>query len=346
MAHELDQAADGSAAMFSTRETPWHGLGKVLREAPSLAEGMVLGGLNFEVELRDLTVRAEFEGEAEISVPDHKAVVRTDRNKVLGVVGSRYQPLQNYDAFRVLEPLLDRGVAKLETGGTLREGRDTWMMVRFDIDQPQVREVFASEVVPFGLISNNHSGNRQVVLQETPIRVVCANTLGMALRQGAKSGRAIGVRHTASVEAKVIEAAEELWKSLIERYTLIAGQYAALKKHYLEVAQFRALVLDVISPIPVLEPGQEKPKNFERSVAKAEERRANVSSLWWNGKGHKGDGSAWEAYNATVESIDHDVDEIWSTRGDRLASLMDGRLGQMKQDVLDGLVAAATREAA
>lgn len=104
----------------------------------------------------------------------------------------------------MLEPLLDAGLASLETGGSLRDGRDVWMLVRFNIDSPIVREVFADGLIPFGLVSNNHTGQRKVIVQETPVRVVCANTLELAL---SRRERALSVRHTISVEARTAEAA-------------------------------------------------------------------------------------------------------------------------------------------
>src|SRR5690606_19317459 len=245
--------------------------------------------------------------------------------------------LQNRDAFGVLEPLLDAGLASLETGGALRGGRDVWMLVRFNIDSPVVREVFADEVIPFGMISNNHAGQRQVVVQETPIRVVCANTLGAALRD---RRRAVGVRHTASVEARTIEAARSLWASLIDRYDQIANQYRLLQRYHLDTALFRKLVLDVAAPVPDeldragLTPRQKVAR--QRVLA----RRDRLSHLWENGAGHCGDHSAWEAYNAVVESVDHD-EEVWRVRGSHAEALLDERLVEIEDRVLGTLVTAA-----
>jgi len=333
MAHELDTRADGTAAMFSVEKTPWHRLGSVLTEAPSLSQALELAGLNFEVSLEDIFT------ESGTRVPDHYASVRTDRNEILGVVGGRYTPLQNTDAFAVLEPLLDTGLATLETGGSLRGGRDVWMMVKFNVATPAVQEFFTDEVVPYGLISNNHNGTRQVVVQETPIRTVCWNTLTMALRAGAKSQRAVGIRHTASVEARTVDAATTLWEGIIERYDAAALQYGVLKRHYLTVAEFRAHVLDVIAPIP-----EEKSARIESRILRAERKRQRVEDLWTGGKGHTGDLSAWEAYNAVVESVDHDRD-IWTVRGEgdnperRLEALTgEGPLQTVKDTALRSLL--------
>lgn len=339
MPHELDRLTDGTGAMFSVRDTPWHREGTVLTEAPTLEDALRLGGLGFEVEVRPLFTPLE-------QVPgiftykragNACATVRTDRDSVLGIVSERYQPLQNRDAFGVLEPLLDAGLASLETGGSLRGGRDVWMLVRFHVDSPVVREVFADEVIPFGLISNNHAGQRKVVVQESPIRVVCANTLSLALEG---RSRALGVRHTASVEAKTVEAAQQLWSGLIERYEMAARQYQALKQYHLDTALFRRLVQDVAAPMPAaLERADLTPRQ-EGARVRVLARRERLAQLWTEGAGHTGNHSAWEALNGAIQSLDHDA-ELWRVRGPRTAALLDGRLAEIKNRVATTLVTAA-----
>jgi phage/plasmid-like protein (TIGR03299 family) len=344
MAHELDRLSDGTGAVFSVRDTPWHREGTLLDAAPSLEDALRLGGLDFEVEVRPLFTcpRAPDYAPAVAEyrqVENACATVRTDRDEVLGIVSQRYQPLQNRDAFVVLEPLLDAGLASLETGGSLRGGRDVWMLVRFRVDSPFVQEIFADEVIPFGLISNNHSGQRRVVVQETPIRVVCANTLSLALEG---RSRALGVRHTASVEAKTVQAARQLWAALVERYEAAAQQYEALKQHHLDTALFRRLVLDAAASLPVVldQPGLTAHQELVRQ--RIQVRRARLTQLWTEGAGHTGDLSAWEALNGLVQSLDHDGG-LWRVRGSRAGALLDGRLGEIKGRVLAGLVAAATQ---
>lgn len=344
MSHELDMRANGVAAMFSVRETPWHRLGTVIQDIPTIEEALHLGGLDFHVETQPIFTKRHvlledgdsFEKTEEIE--GFKATMRMDRHEVLGVVGSRYTPLQNRDAFKILQPLLDAGLATLETGGVLRQGRDVWVMVRFHVESPLVTEVFGTEVVPFGLLSNNHAGQRQVLLQETPIRVVCANTLGMAQRSALKGkSRVVKVRHTLTVEAKTTKAVDELWGGIISRYEEVARQYRLLKRAYLDDALFRKLVLDTVAPIPkkLADPETSRQRT---SLAKIEAQRERLTSLWTEGEGHTGDHSAWEAYNAVTQSIDHD-DHLWRVRGEgRLQALMTGRLGQIKQTTIDTLL--------
>jgi phage/plasmid-like protein (TIGR03299 family) len=345
MAHELDtNKATGRKAMFSVGATPWHGEGTILTEAPTFADAMHLAGCDYDVELRELFVKA---ADADLYEPTGvgRAVVRMDRGTVLGVVKERYTPLANRDAFGVLEPLLDKGVATLETGGTLRGGRDAWLMARFNIDDPVVREVFADEVIPFALITNNHAGESRCLVMETPIRVVCANTLGAAVsRMDATS--AVAVAHVGDARTKVVEAAERMFVGLIDRYKSIAESYALMKSTRLTVDAFVRTVLDVASPLPpdlgTVEAEHMTTRGYDLAYAAAERRRTALREAWTGGKGHTGDHSAWEAYNGAVEVIDHDA-TLYRTNGSRVAALIGGRLVERKQAVLERVVSACVK---
>ena len=341
MAHELDYSR-GTAAMIYARTggTPWHSLGTPVADGLTVAEALSASGTDYAVELRPLycTVQREVPDgnfEQTVAVPDNFATVRTDTGGVLGVVGSRYNVLQNADAFGVLSPLVDAELASVETMGALRGGRDVWALVRFNVDDPVVREVFADEVVPYGLVSNNHSGMRQVIVQETPIRVVCANTLGMAHAGG---GRAVKIRHTSAVGSRTVDAAGELFRGIVERYRAVAGQYSALKRTHLDREQFERLVLNVVAPLPK----DTKSPRYESALNRARRRRDEVSRLWDAGKGHTGNRTAWEAYNAVTESVDHD-DALWPLRGEstRTEQLMSGgSLAKVKDAALASLLTA------
>jgi len=341
MAHELDtNKATGRKAMFSVNETPWHREGVLLTEAPTFEAAMALAGCDYDVVLRELFVRADG-GETFEPTGVGRAVVRTDRGTVLGVVKERYTPLSNRDAFSVLEPLLDKGVATLETGGTLRGGRDAWLMAKFSIDDPVVREVFADEVVPFALITNNHAGESRVVVMETPIRVVCANTLGAAVSR-MDATNAVAVAHVGDARTKVVEAAEKMFLGLIERYRTIAESYATLKAARLTVDSFVSSVLDVASPLPpdlgTFAAEHMTVRGYDMARASAERRRSAIREAWTSGKGHVGDHSAWEAYNGAVEVIDHDA-TLYRTNGSRVAAMLGGRLLERKSAVLEAVLA-------
>jgi len=344
MAHELDTMlqADGTErkAMFSVIETPWHREGVVLAEAPkTLDEALVQSGLDWDVTLKP--VYHDLGNGDYLEVPGSKLVVREDRNRAVAVVGSRYRPLQNRDALGAVQPLVDNGLATWETAGSLREGRTIWGMIRFNITSPIVQEVFADEVVPFGLVSNSHDGSAVVTVRETPVRVVCANTLGMA-EQSRK--RRVKVRHTGNVANRTVDAALDLWTGIVERYEVCAVQYRQLKGAHLDYAMFKQLVLQPALPMPVREnfKGDGAQRRFDLAMDRTVRRRAELTGLWTDGIGHTGDHSAWEAYNALTQALDHGTEDIFPS-SNRLQSLYDGSYGQLKQSVLNDLVAVAAR---
>lgn len=346
MAHELDIRTNGEAAVFSVRQSMWHQQGRILQTPPAtVEEALEASGTNWEVATVPLYVETPSGGDY-LPVPA-QAVRRQDNQRVLSVVGPGYHPLQNRDAFTILQPLMDAGLAVWETAGALRQGRDVWALVRFQVDSPIVQEVFADEVVPYGLLVNNHGGERAVTLQETNIRVVCANTLRASLGAYRMNGlRGQRIKHTLNVASRTTDAVRDLWGGMVERLEATAIAYRALKETFLTTALFRSLVLDVALPLPKPEGRRDTDRaraRFTTSVERVTEQRAAVTALWHTGRGHTGDSSAWEAYNGLVEAMDHRPDVFAVRDNDRLTASLGGRLNTIHQNVLDGLVAHATK---
>lgn len=357
MPAELDRNAQtGQAAMFAVvrteADTPWHREGSMLTEAPSMEQALILAGVDWTVQLRPVFMAEQHPivggpqdgamATEYVQSPTGRLVVRSDRagaESVLAVVGDGYAPLQNRDAFAVLEPLLDRGVATLETGGSLRGGKDVWMLVRFKVDDPVVREVFADEVIPFGLLTNNHSSQRRAILMETPVRVVCANTLRAAL-SGVCKENAVAVVHRGDARVRLVEAAEQLFAGLIERYVAVAEQYRLMKQTILTVDEFVASILDTTYPMPAKPEAETKVavSAWERASERTGAARSTIQRLWVEGAGHRGDHSAWEGFNALVEVLDHDL-EVSVVRGSRVESMLRGRIATRKDDALDAVLA-------
>lgn len=343
MAHELEFTVgeDGvqRASFFTVGETAWHREGHVLTEAPTYQEALKLAKLDYEVEKRPTFIAMPTTDGTDTYMKQSTTAfvtVRTDTGLELGAVGRDYTVVNNLPAFRVLEPLLDEGVASLATGGVLRNGGDAWLMVQWNLAKfgPVVREVFAAEVTPFGLLAVNHTGRRGILLKDTNVRVVCANTLGFA---ESETMHQINVRHSGDAEQRLIDAAFNMWGGIIERYETLALQYQTLKARVLTEQEFTAAVLDLIAPSPLDNPKFNPEAKLAGAVLdRALRKRAEVRRLWDEGKGHVGDHSAWEAYNAAVECIDHNA-ELFPTRAGswRTASLLDGNLHRLKQRSLE-----------
>lgn len=333
------QYLNGKAQAFTVRVPAWWDSreSRVLAEAPDFETALREGGLDYEVVKQPTYREIVAANGTKDYLENKKAFItkRTDTGAELGMVGPDYVVVQNREAFAVLEPLIQEGVATLETGGVLREGADAWLLVKFDLAKfgAIVQEVFADEVVPFGLISTNHSGRRKLLAALTPIRVQCANTLGAVEQQKEQT---IYISHRGDAQERLVEAAHGLWGGIIERYTKLAQRYMALKQRILTAQEFEAAILDVIAPDPRTLPHFNADAKLAASVvARAERRRTALTTAWEQGAGHTGDHSAWEAYNGAVEVIDHDRDLFPLRAGTwRTASLLDGKLRQMKDAAL------------
>jgi phage/plasmid-like protein (TIGR03299 family) len=279
------------------------------------------------------------------------SVVRTDRWTVLGTVGDQWQPLQNREGFQVLEPLLDAGLAKIETGGSLREGRDVWMLFSIDREALMAKAGAAgdplaemlAEVAPFALITNNHAGQRKAIVRETPIRVVCANTLDAAL-DARDQGCSVAVEHSTNVKQNLEQAAAMMFGNIVERFTRFATVRQDLRSTVLTERAFGRLVLDRVVPIDHLFRKIQRKEFTGHTVTahrKASEKRDAIRQLWEAGAEHAGDHSAWEAYNGMVQALDHDkrfVPGVEDQPERRLTSMYDGNIRLTKGRVLRGLL--------
>lgn len=185
--------------MFYVRETPWHGLGKRVSEAPNSKEALVLAGLNWKVKQEPIYTNKNEE------IVGYKANVRNTDRKVIGVVTDRYKVIQNEEAFAFTDALLGEGV-KYETAGSLQDGRKVWLLARM----PQEYIISGERISPYLVFSNTHDGTGAVKVCATPIRVVCNNTLNLALTTAKRSWTMV---HTGDIKGKLQEAQDTLFKA-------------------------------------------------------------------------------------------------------------------------------------
>ena len=202
MAHEIDTTT-GRAAVFTVGTPAWHRLGVTVTEAQTSAEAIKLAGLDWTVEQWPLFAR---QGDAERAATDRVANVRTDTNAVLGVVSPGYRPFQNREAFEFFDAVVQDKLAIFETAGSLRGGKHVWMLARL----PQtLRAAPDDEVRPYVLLTNAHDGSRALRMIPTTVRVVCQNTLHLAL-SGAGVAEGLTVYHSESLPRRVAEARDKL----------------------------------------------------------------------------------------------------------------------------------------
>ena len=225
MAHEVE-------SLMYVREVPWHGLGTRVEEAPTSAEAIKLAGLDWEVQPKPIYT------EDNIVIPNHKANVRDIDNKVLGIVTDRYKIIQNKDAFDFTDNLIGED-CKYETAGSLCGGKKIFLLARM----PE-RKILEEAFDPYICFTNTHDGSGSIRAIMTPTRVVCQNTLSLAIKN---ASRMWSTRHVGNLEAKLEEARHtlKLANDYMDKFEIVADQLAHTKVADEEVIKF----LDDLFPI-------------------------------------------------------------------------------------------------
>lgn len=183
------------------RQTPWHGLGVVVPDALKAEDAVVMGGLDWIVEKQPLFVQKEG---AYVELPDRFALTRNTDGQMMSIVSDVYKPFQNREAFTFMDNLVDSGDAKYETALSLRGGRVVALTMHVPMDVLIGGE---DRHEAYLLLRTTHDGSGRISVYVVMIRVVCMNTLTMAINGASHSW---GVTHTANVAGKVQEARESL----------------------------------------------------------------------------------------------------------------------------------------
>ncbi|TCL58890.1 phage/plasmid-like protein (TIGR03299 family) [Kineothrix alysoides] len=228
--------------MFYTRTAPWHGLGVRVESAVSSKEALQVSGLDWKVIQRPIMT------DAYAPVPGYKANIRDTDEKVLGVVTDRYRVVQNEEAFAFTDALLGEGV-KYETAGSLQEGRKIWLLAKL----PDKYIIEGEQIEPFLVFSSSHDGSGAIKAAMTPVRVVCQNTLNIAL---SSAKRVWSTVHVGDLANKMDEAHNTLL--LAEKYMGRLGtEFSRLSKIKLSDAK-------VTEYIDLLLPMDEVPTDIHR----------------------------------------------------------------------------------
>lgn len=194
--------------MFSVREKPWHGLGTIVMDAPESKEAIQMAGLDWTVLQRDVFTEDGY------LIPGYKVNVRDNDFATLGIVSDRYKIVQNDEAFAFTDNLLGEGVT-YETAGSLQGGKKVWLLAKL----PQKYIIAGDEVTPYFVIMNSHDGTCSIKAAMTPIRVVCQNTLNLALTT---AKRVWTTKHTENIFNRMTEAEDTIL--LAEKYMTELGK--------------------------------------------------------------------------------------------------------------------------
>jgi phage/plasmid-like protein (TIGR03299 family) len=309
MSHEVE-------SMFYVNETPWHSLGVKLNAPPTTRDAMIAAGMNWEVGLKALQT---VDGES----VSHKACYRMTDGKILGVVGPGSHPIQNAAAFSWFDPFVQSGEATLETAGSLRGGQRIWVLAKLSRDPSVI--VPGDEIQKYILLSNSHDGTMAARVGFTPIRVVCHNTLSMALDSNAS--KLLRVRHTKNA-VDILNAVRDTMNVANASFEATAEQYRRLARTSIngdDLDRYISLVFPKAksktpAPPPVMTDVDASGADMLASLldrpvaANANEetrytkREEIIHELFESGLGHEIQGvrgTLWGAYNAVTEYTTH-----------------------------------------
>jgi phage/plasmid-like protein (TIGR03299 family) len=301
MAHEL-HIENGKASMMYVGEEPWHGLGTKLDKPATAAQAIAAAGLDWEVAKKPLLA---FDGKVSHPVPDRFAVIRTDwlgqPKPVFGIVGGEYKPLQNRDAFSFLDQIVGRGAAAYHTAGALGNGERIWVLAKLPDEMRVIGEDIADK---FLLLSNSHDGSSAVQIKFTPIRVVCQNTLTMALSEG----HALRVPHVRSLRQRMDQAGDMLG--------IIRACFARIEEKFVEMTRRQLGNGQVQKYLHLVFPDPQD-RNDARAKARAASNRLWSEHFFAHGKGTEirgVRGTLWAAYNGVAELVDHRRPQVGGRR--------------------------------
>ena len=292
MAHELD-ITNGQASFVSAREDAWHKLGRTLDHAFTAEEAMTQGLLG-GWDVRKVPMQAIAEDGLLVGVPNFQSVIRTNPvtfdPESLGVVSPRYTVIQNEAHAEFLNTLVDESGAHFETAGALYGGRQVFMSMKL---QGGIRVGGVDLVENYLTAINSHDGSMAFTLMVTPVRVVCANTLAVALGNHRHIYR---IRHTTNALARVQQAREALevsWDYLDE--------FQSAANQLIDTTMTHARFMDIVTE----EFGA--PDDAHQAVATRRENKINeLEELFVEASTQEGvRDTAWAGFNAITEWLDH-----------------------------------------
>jgi len=307
-------------SMMFVGEKPWHGLGKKLEKVATSAEAIIAAGLNWVV--NKTPVLYQKVGGFIEPVADQYVVVRADNQKPLGVVGKQYKVLQNKEAFSFFDAVVGVKEAMYHTAGALGDGERVWILAKL----PGYIRVGGDDVSEkFLLLVNTHDGTTAARMMFTPIRVVCQNTLNIAL--GGTEAKA-SIRHTTNMGIKIDDVRKTL-QIVNARFTMFEDAAKKLAVTQLTGDAWKSYLI-----------GLKLASDEDDATTRMKNITEEVSRLFESGKGadmKTAKGTAWGAFNAVAEYVDYvrGSDKIES----RAKSLLFGSGADLKQRAWDAAIA-------
>lgn len=304
--------------MAWTNAVPWHGLGYRVADTLSTDEMLKAAKLDWKVERRDMFLKGQ-----KTPIEGFAALTRDSDESVLDVVGSRYTPIQNDEAFEFFREFVEAGKAKMETAGSLNGGRYVWGLANLNRSFKMSGD---DRVNSYLLVACPHQQGKSLIIKFTNIRVVCNNTLTLALREG---GNEVRIAHRAAFDSDTMSRAKDILgiaREQMGEFEQNARRLSKVKVNKNEAAKLLAQVFT-----PKFDMG--KIDDFDAHTPRLEA----LMAAYENAPGAT-PGTAWGVLNAATYYADHMASR---TSDKRLSNAWLGRTANQKEALLENLLELA-----
>lgn len=306
MAHLIETMAYAGA-------TPWHGLGNHLTQKQPIEVWQQEAGMDWQIQESPVHFRSDAVGHLSTihSFPEQKVLYRSDTKAPLSVVSQRYHTVQPREVLEFYRDLTEVSGYELETAGVLKGGRKFWALARTG----QTAELAGNDAVNgYLLLATSCDGTLATTATPTTVRVVCNNTLTIALNG---ASHAIKVPHSTRFDPKAVKKqlgiAVSQWDEFMHRMHMLAER----RVQWPEAMSFFLSVLcdtPANSPIPEVIPNERALRKVQ-SLYEGQGRGSTLQSA---------KGTAWGLLNAVTEYVDHErrarsseyrIDSAWFGQG-------------------------------
>jgi phage/plasmid-like protein (TIGR03299 family) len=241
---------------------------------------------------------------------------RSDDSSVLGIVGKRYTTLQNIEAFKFFDKLIEDGIAEYHLAGCTLGGRRVWVLAKLQND---IEVADGDQVQRYVLLSSSHDGSGCVVACVTPMRAICSNMLSAIFHDAKRMGEHVAIRHTKTIADRVEQATKTL-KTVDEAYMKLGEVWKRMAEVQLPPVAIENYFKEVIPDNPKVE-----------NPYKTQLVRAQMHQYLKSGRGSNlgPQDTLWAVYNSVTEFMTHEVSERKGSSFDKHAeSLWFGQRSQ------------------
>ena len=325
MSADISVTDDGIVEAMYANQPAWHNLGKIYdpngKQAPDSKTAMEGSNMGWDTLLEPLKLANDGK-----EVEGYWATVRSDNRKTLGVVSSKYKPLNNKDAFSFMDSLCMDNVIRYESAFALKGGQKVALLARMPQQSDEIAEGDVS--LRYILLYNSHDGTSQLTLTPTSVRVVCANTVRIAIRQSKCS---VSIRHSAKMEDRLAEAKVYL-SQFDEHFTLFRDKARVLATRQMSFAQAQDYI-NTLFPAPAIDASNTVKRNHADKLASltriGQEPANQLRSI---------QGTWWAMFNTVTQFVDHNGNYRGNEQAKaerRFLQVVDGPMADFKNQAFE-----------